>query len=292
VSGQIRAALGRFDLLRIERVPDSPDVLLSLIAGADATPHLYATHLVDLADTGEAWRARLDPGFVRHLERKGKRLRPRGDRRFRVVTDVSEVDSLMARMQEFRAVRFAEHRGRDLVQDPGCFRFYCRVARESVATGPGSLSVLEIGGEPVAVAFDLIERDRDLFLLVGYDVGRLRNYSLGLLIVDELAQDAIRRGQAHFDLTVGDEPYKADFGARPRPLFEVRVQRTPLGRAEVAGRAAYLRARQLAKQAVRELERRRSNSDRPIDRRSAVPPGTDGRQARPDRPSPTVTSSP
>ncbi len=261
VARQIRRALGRFDLLRIERVPDTPDVLLALIAGASASRHHYDTHLMDLAPTFEEWRGRLDPAFVRHVERKYKRLRPKGERRLRLVDDVEEVDALMSRMQEFRAARFAERRGVDLVQEPDCFRFYCRVARDSIAAGPGRLAVLEVGNEPVAVAFDVIDRDRELFLLVGYDVGRLRNYSLGLLIVDELVRDAIGRGQAHFDLTVGDESYKADFGARPRPVFEIRVQKTLLGRAAVLGRTVHLRSRRLAKKVVVAIEQRRQRGD-------------------------------
>jgi CelD/BcsL family acetyltransferase involved in cellulose biosynthesis len=279
VARQVRRALGRFDLLRIERVPDTPDVLLSLIAGSSASRHLYDTHLMELAETVEEWRDGLDPAFVRHVERKYKRLRPKGERRLRLVGDAAEVDALMSRMQEFRAARFGERGGIDLVQDPDCFRFYCRVARDSVAAGPGRLAVLEVGDEPVAVAFDVIDHDRELFLLVGYDVGRLRNYSLGLLIVDELVRDAIGRGQAYFDLTVGDESYKADFGARPRPMFEVRVQRTPLGRGAVLGRTVHLRARRLAKKVVAAVEQRRKR-------------GVSGRPGEEGRPAPVVQVTP
>ena len=248
VSKEIRRMLGRFDLLRIERVADSPDLMLSLIAGATAKRHAYDTHIVDLPDNAEAWRAQLDPKFLRHLERKYKRLRPKGERRLRIIDDIAEVESVMGRMQAFRAARFAEHRGTDLVQDPDCFSFYSAVARASVENGPGSLAVLEVAAEPAAVALNLIDRDRDIYVLVGYDVERLRNYSLGLLIVDELVQNAIGRRQAYFDLTVGDEPYKADFGARPRPVFEIRVQRTFLGRIVVIGRTVYLRVRRRVKQ--------------------------------------------
>jgi CelD/BcsL family acetyltransferase involved in cellulose biosynthesis len=250
VSMKIRRMLGRFDLLKIDRVADSPDLMLSLIAGTTAKRHAYDTHLVILPENAEAWHAQLDPKFVRHLERKYKRLRPKGERRLRIIDDVAEVESLMERMQTFRAARFAEHRGTDLVQDPDCFSFYSAVARASVENGPGSLAVLEVASEPAAVSLNLIDRDRDIYVLVGYDVERLRNYSLGLLIVDELIQNAIGRQQAYFDLTVGDEPYKADFGARPRPVFEIRVQRTLLGRIVVISRTVYLRARRLAKQIV------------------------------------------
>jgi CelD/BcsL family acetyltransferase involved in cellulose biosynthesis len=259
IAHQIRGALGRFDLLRIERVADSPDAVAALVAGATSGRHLYDTHLMTLASSVAEWRGGLDAGFVRHLDRKHKRLRPKGEERLLEITDVTAVDDLMRRMQEFRAARFAERRGIDLVQDPDCFEFYCAVVRDSVKTGaPGTLAVLEVGGEPVAIAFDLIARDRDLFLLVGYDMQRLRKYSLGLLMVEGLAQDAIGRGQQFFDLTVGDESYKADFGARPRPLYEVRVIATLRGRAYVLGRTAYLRARRVAKKTLEAWARRRA----------------------------------
>ncbi|MGW6175016.1 GNAT family N-acetyltransferase [Arthrobacter sp. NPDC055138] len=259
VARRIREALGRFDLLRIERVADSPDAFTALLTGATSARHLYDTHLMTLASSVAEWRDGLDAGFVRHLDRKHKRLRPKGEKRLLEITDVTAVEDLMRRMQEFRAARFAERRGVDLVQDADCFEFYCAVVRDSVKTGaPGTLSVLEVGGEPVAIAFDLIAPDRDLFLLVGYDMQRLRNYSLGLLIVEELAKDAIGRGQQFFDLTVGDESYKADFGARPRPLYEVRVIATLRGRAFVLGRTAYLRGRRMAKKTLQTWARRRA----------------------------------
>lgn len=256
VSKEIRRMLGRFDLLRIERVADSPDTMLSLIAGATAKRHAYNTHIVDLPKSTEAWRAQLDPKFSRHLERAYKRLRPKGEPRLRIIDDVAEVEDIMARMQTFREARFAEHRGTDLVQDSDCFSFYSAVARASVENGPSTLAVLEVADVPAAVALNLIDRNRDIHVLVGYDVVRLRNYSLGLLIVDQLVQDAINRRQAYFDLTIGDEPYKANFGARPSPVFEIRVQRTLLGRMVVIGRTVYLRARRLVKQMVTERKPR------------------------------------
>jgi CelD/BcsL family acetyltransferase involved in cellulose biosynthesis len=78
-------------------------------------------------------------------------------------------------------------------------------------------------------------------------VQKLRNYSLGLLIVDELVLAAIDRGHRFFDLTVGDEPYKADFGAVPEPLYEVRTSRTALGTIDLIASDVYLWLRRRAK---------------------------------------------
>ena len=281
VSGQIRAALGAFDLLRIERVADSPGSVLALLPGAEAKRHSYDTHIIDLSATVEDRYERLDPQFVRHLERKYKRLRPKGERRLRLVTDAAEVEPLMERMRHFRAARFAERRAVDRVQEEDYFAFYVAAAQVSVADGPGRLVALEVAGEPVAVAFDLVDPRQELFLLVGYDVERLRNYSLGLLIVDELIRDAIQMGRTQFDLTVGDESYKPDFGAHPRPLFEVRLPRTPVGLAGQVARDGYLRSRQFAKKVLLAWENRQRHNQ---ERRPQEQPGTEqnggrGRQA-------------
>lgn len=244
---RLRSALGRYDLLRIERVARAEDRFAALLGGARIKQHHYGTHPIDLPATAAAWRDSLRPDFVRHLERKYKRLRPKGGHKIRTVTDPAEVDDLMEQLRSFRADRFGERGGIDLMQQPDYFAFYRAVARSQDADRPHRLTVLEVGDSVAAVAFDLDDGDRELFLLVGYDVGRLRNYSLGLLIVDQLLQQAIERGRTCFDLTVGDESYKSDFGSTLQPLYELRLFGTPAGAIGSAGHDGYLRLRQSAK---------------------------------------------
>jgi len=248
---RIRRVLPAYDLLLVQRVPDSPENVTSLIAGGRSNRHPYGAHLIELAGTVDGWRIALDPSFRRHLDRKYKRLRPKGGSRLRVVTDPTEVPAVMAALREFRRVRFAERGGTDLTQDPGYFDFYQDVARDGVlGRGPARLTVLDVGNEPAAVALNLAEPRGEVYVLVGYDLHRLRNYSLGLLIVDQLARAVIERGEEYLDLTVGDEPYKSDFGARRRQLFEVYAARTPAGLALYSGRLAYLASRRTAKRTV------------------------------------------
>jgi CelD/BcsL family acetyltransferase involved in cellulose biosynthesis len=261
----IRRALGRFDLLRVDRVPDSPDAVAALFAGARVRRHHYNTHVMTLESTTEAWRKTLDAAFVRHLERASKRLRPKGKRTLREAASAAEVETLMHRLGAFRAARFAERRGVDLMQDQATLAFYRAVAADSVSRGgPARLVALELSGEPAAIAFNLVETDRELLVLVGYDVERLRNYSLGLVIVDSLVQDAIGRGKSYFDLTVGDEPYKSDFAARSLPLHQVRVPRTLRGWAALVGADGMLSARRVAKRALLAWQARKA-------RRAATP---------------------
>ncbi len=268
----IRSALGRFDVLRMDRLAGPTDTTRALLNGAHVRRHYYDTHVMTLAETPEAWRESLDQGFVRHLDRKYKRLRPKGERVLRQVTDIAEVAPLMQRMRAFRTARFAERRGVDLVQDDDAFAFYSAVVEDSVRDGlPGRLVVLEVAGEPVAIAFDLLEADRELFLLVGYDIERLRNYSLGLLIVDSLAKDAISRGTSFFDLTVGDESYKSDFSARRLPLHQLRLPRTLRGYVALLLNDIYRTARRVAKRVVLTWEaRKKARKSAPASRQGSV----------------------
>lgn len=266
VAVQVRQALGRFDLLQVDRVAGAADAVAGLLHGSRVRRHHYDTHMVALPSTTDSWHESLDPKFVRHLERKYKRLRPRGERVLRTVTEVSDVEALMSVLRSFRAARFAERPGTDLVQDEATYAFYRAVAEDSVQHGgPVRLAVLEIGGEPVAIAFDLVEPERELFLLVGYDLGRLRNYSLGLLIVHGLALEAIDRGVPCFDLTVGDESYKADFGAHRVPLFQVRVARSARGRVAMVVHDLTLWGRQQAKRQLLASRERRAARTKDVD---------------------------
>lgn len=252
-------ALGPFDLLRVERIVAGPDRFADLLGTRTHRRHPYDTHTVALPASPAQWPpAALDPAFVRHLERKRKRLRPKGGLRLREVGDPGEVDDLLDHLRGFRRDRFRGRRAVDLVQDPRHFAFYRAVARDGVAGGgPAVLSVLEVGDRPAAVSLDLADASRHVFLVVGYDFGRLRNYSLGLLIVDELARSAIRRGARQLELTVGNEGYKADFGAVPAPLWSTRRARTLRG--HVAGvlidLAAWARPRVKAALAARAARR-------------------------------------
>lgn len=251
VRDSIRSCLGRFDLLLLERLPGSPAQAASLLSARTTRRHPYDSHAISLPATHELWRREaLDPQLLRHLDRKRKRLRPKGGVQLTRVTDPDRVEELLAHLQQFRRDRFAEHRGIDLVQDPGSFAFYTQVAQESLAhDGPVALSVLTVGESVAALSLDLVDDQRHLFLVVGYDFARLRNYCLGLIIVEELVARAIEAGRHTFDLTVGDESYKRELGARPTPMYAVRRAATARGLAAATALDLEAAARRHAKRA-------------------------------------------
>jgi CelD/BcsL family acetyltransferase involved in cellulose biosynthesis len=249
---RVRAALGGFDLLHVQKLKGSAHAAARLLAAPRVRRLPYDTHPVALPPATEDWREKLlDPAFARHLARKRKRLRPKGEYAVREVADPQEVDVMLHQIRSFRAIRFAGGRAVDSMQDPDCFAFYSAVAQRSAADGgPARLSAITVAGVPAAATLDLVDNDEHLFLIVGYDRGRLRNYSLGLLIVEDLIDRAVAAGLRTFDLTVGNEGYKSDFGATPVPLYAVRAPRTLLGR--VAGWVMDLEAfaRRIAKRGL------------------------------------------
>jgi CelD/BcsL family acetyltransferase involved in cellulose biosynthesis len=246
---RVRAALGRFDVLDVQKLKGSDQHTPWLLGQARMRRLPYDTHPISLPPATEDWRQKvLDASLVRRLARQRKRLRAKGEYAVRTVTDPHEVQEALDTIRSFRAARFAGRRAVDLMQDQNCFGFYSAVALQSAAEdGPAVLTAITVGGDLAAATLDLADDGEHLFLIVGYDFERLRSYSLGLLIVDDLIDRAVTHGRHTFDLTVGDEAYKADFGALAVPMYAVRVPVTLRGR--VAGWAIDLEAgaRRLAK---------------------------------------------
>jgi CelD/BcsL family acetyltransferase involved in cellulose biosynthesis len=89
---------------------------------------------------------------------------------------------------------------------------------------------MSVDGRPAAVLFGLAQNGRFMFLLMGYDLVRLRNYSLGLLMLESTIEECIARGDLVFDLTIGDESYKRDFANRSVPMMALWTGIQPLPR--------------------------------------------------------------
>src|SRR5262249_26636635 len=67
-----------------------------------------------------------------------------------------------------------------------------------------------------------------LMLISGFDAEYSRR-SAGALAFEDLARACIAAQDRVLDFTIGDEPYKQLFGARPTPLWTVTASGTPLG---------------------------------------------------------------
>lgn len=252
LAAKIWAAIGPKDLLRIEKIRSTPSEMAALFGITDCVRHPYEAHGIPLPSSFEAWRDERDPDFLRQLKTKRKRIgRNQRVLELRSLKDPGEIDRAFDEMRSFRKARFADRRALDLVQDPIYDNFYRLVARDGGdGRGPGSTSILTINDETVGVTFGLSNSERDLFVLIGYDYAKWRNYSLGLIMVEDLIRTSIRRGRRYHDLTIGHDGYKRDFGTVSTPMFTARRAGSPAGWVAKKALDQNVAARQGAKKAL------------------------------------------
>ena len=120
-------------------------------------------------------------------------------------------------------------RRRRSLGDPGCFAsprftsFHREAAARLLDRGQLRLHLLELDGEPVAAEYHLQGGDGVIYAYQsGIEVAAL-GHAPGRLATMAILRTAIAEGFRGFDLLRGDEPYKAHWRARPRPMVEIRV---------------------------------------------------------------------
>ena len=121
------------------------------------------------------------------------------------------------------------------------------MAIEGAREGFARTECLLLSGEPIGVQFGLIQRDIYSQLLIGADIERHQRLSPGLLAVDASVRAAIEAGERVYDFTIGDHPYKQQFGAQAIPLHEWHRARTLRGGAALLGIALVREAKRTLK---------------------------------------------
>lgn len=217
------AALDSFWAAFLNAVPPIDLVMLTSQPprlGAVANPlhglarHTYSAgaHAVRLGTDWETFYAeRRSADTRRRYRRKERNLGKLGAVSFEHVTDPTECERLATdclalkaqRLDQREAMRnpFAQHETRD---------FY--IARATASAGRGELHLfrLNAGEEVVALALCLLGGST-LYSVVTVPLEAYHRYSPGMLLRHRLMAWAIEHGCTRFDLTVGDEGYKAEW---------------------------------------------------------------------------------
>lgn len=119
-------------------------------------------------------------------------------------------------------------RRRKMLGQPGCFaspRFnaFLRLAAERLlAEGRLRLQWIEFDGRPAAVSFDLAGGDTVYMYQSGIEP-ELMDERPGWLGTIAGIRRATAEGFRCYDFLRGDEPYKASWRAKPRPLVDIRI---------------------------------------------------------------------
>ncbi len=112
-------------------------------------------------------------------------------------------------------------------------RFHQKVARTMLTRNQLRLAWLEYGDKPVAIEYQFFDDNTVYAYQAGVDLSVNDECSPGKLTMMAAIRFAIEHGCKWFDLLRGNDPYKANWRAVPRPCHDLRVwsRRSP-GRME------------------------------------------------------------
>jgi len=218
----------RWDLLDLDGI-DAEDretsALVNLMAGSGCLVHRrpgMSCWRLELPADWESYVASLS----RNLRRDVRRLeRDLLDTDRVVLHRVTRIEELPEAMDIFVDLH---QRRRKWLGEGGCFAsprflaFYRDVVPDLLRHGQLQFYWLELDGRPVAAEYQLVGNGILYEYQAGMDPAAMEHQP-GKLINAAILRQAISGGYRAFDFLRGDEPYKARFGARPRPTVQFRV---------------------------------------------------------------------
>ena len=270
----LRAAVAPYDLLRIGKMQDGGPPLHRLFGGGEPTRMPTNAYAVPLEASFEAWRtAHLNASYAKELNKKSRQLARKGDLKFARVTDADLVMRTFEALKIFRRDRFEVTTGGELLQLPAYFDFYSEIGRQ---TDFARTYLMTLDGQPIAGALGLMHSKQLAVVLGGFTQTEHKNQSVGSLMFEAIARDCIAEGFSVLDFTIGDEPYKMTFGAKPSPIWQMSRAGSPLG----YGAAVLVDRMPRVRAIARTLVHRGGEARRPLTRVAAVPAG----EADPEQP--------
>lgn len=214
----IARQLPPYDVLRLKPVrPEHLSLWRAFLPGESRSLG-FSAHATLVAGPMEAWRERaLTASFARMLARKRKRFFRSPGAQLSILKKPGAISEALNCIAQLRAGRFVE----DIIQNPAALAFYRSVALNGMSAGFARTYALHIGEEVVGYAFAVTDAGRLNYLLIGCNYVEHGRHSPGLLLYDGMISDWMEQGGDVFDFTIGDEPFKADFGTLPTLMSEI-----------------------------------------------------------------------
>ncbi|HEY0219280.1 MAG TPA: GNAT family N-acetyltransferase [Afipia sp.] len=250
IQSQLRERLQSCDLLIIQKVREETLPAFELLGQTRRSELPFTAHATSLSAPYAVWReANISPSQRRFLDTKRRWLTKRGTLTTSSAESKQQFHDVLNNIKQFRDYRFRETGAFDILKNNVFAQFYREVAEEAP---PARGYNMTMNGTTVCAAFGLV-RDKTLHLVLsGFDFLNYRNASVGLLIIEDIIEDCIKRGETSLDLTIGDQLYKREFGTRETTMWSIWLGISLTGRvvAHLLSRSRRLR------QMVRRLTRR------------------------------------
>lgn len=236
---ELLAALPHADVIELEKLPSSVGAIRNPLLAVDGIrTSRFTRHPLPLPQDGDfetLKTRRFDPSHRRSLAKKRRKLENKG----RLVFDFAsgtEASATLDRILAWRGNRFAEKaQPEELRRVDAFYRALC--GRTEIAR----VGRLRLDDRVIAGCFGTRTGDTFQLLAVAHDED-FKNWSPGLLAIESSIAALCAEGVTAYDFTIGDEPYKYDFGVEIEPLYELRAGLSLKG-------VAYLHARDAARRA-------------------------------------------
>ncbi|SOE08807.1 CelD/BcsL family acetyltransferase involved in cellulose biosynthesis [Hoeflea halophila] len=223
----VRQALGAYDVLRIRPCRREHIGAWQSLTGTSPQPLGFSAHSVDLQPPFEDWRVRkMDPKTASMVARKGRRWRNQHE----VSVDrLDDPDAIVRAIDELSRLRKGRFDG-DPIQQEQVKSFYAQAAVQGARSGEAETWLITSDGSVASILFGLTHNGRFLYLLIGADYEAHGRHSPGLQLYEGVIEDWMQRGGTNFDFTIGDEPFKQQYGTRAEQMSLFSHTRTLKGR--------------------------------------------------------------
>lgn len=189
------------------------------LLGVEPSPLDFGAHAVRYGNPYAEWRrANLGCRDAARLDRKAHRLAEAGGLTLELV-DPDGVRQAMVAARDFRAGRFPD----DPLQTAHGLEFYIDVATNGARSGLARTWRLASRDGPVAFVFGLVDGDCFRYILLACNYVSHARHSPGRVALDRVMAAWAAEGGTAFDFTIGDEPFKADFGCIRTTMHEFRL---------------------------------------------------------------------
>jgi CelD/BcsL family acetyltransferase involved in cellulose biosynthesis len=177
---------------------------------------------IDLPTDWEEYLAGLSKKFRQEVRRLERKYFDSGKAVLRSVEKLGDLPQGLATLVDLH------QRRRQSLGEPGCYasprfaNFIREVSPLMMQQGQMQLQLLEIGGRPAAVEYQLLGGGVVYAYQTGIEPAAAADQPGKLTNLAGIRR-AIARGHRSYDFLRGDEPYKAHFRAAARPSMEIRI---------------------------------------------------------------------
>jgi CelD/BcsL family acetyltransferase involved in cellulose biosynthesis len=205
----ILLALPAVDLAELDKVP--ADV------GGQTNPFFLLTDMVNPesahgSDLRLSWpEIEATQAQLKTIKRKWRGLEKLGALRFHMAEGAEEIERVLARALEQKQRRFDETRIAGFDRDPEKLAYFVNATEKFDGIGQLQLCALELDGQILATAWNLVVGQTVYEVMIGYEAGDWAKYSPGRILNLMHMAWLKERGFTYLDHGIGDESWKLEY---------------------------------------------------------------------------------